>query len=261
MQTKPTPAKYSSPSGHAPRGTSLAAVHPDALYRFVPPVACDEEGYPFEDSPMPDSNLHFRVRCHLCQVAETRFAQVPGVSIGSDTALYFEEGNRTAVVAPDLFVAFGRTHGAVERSYKVWEEGAVPALALEIVSKSNWRKDVDAKRRLYEALGISEYWIIDLIGRLARPITGLRLAPDGRYREIKERPAGGRLSEVLGLELLIRDGECRLRDPQTGEVVPTYAEAQAAQREAQAAQREAQAAREAAEARVAELERRLASPP
>ena len=130
--------------------------------------------------------------------------------------------------------------------------------SLEITSKDNWRQDAGAKRQLYEDLGIGEYWIIDLIGRLAKPITGLRLGPDGVYREIEERPSGGRLSEVLGLELLMQDGECRMRDPQTGDIVPTYLEVHAAQREAEAAQREAEAAREAAEARVAALERRLA---
>ena len=254
MQAKATPAAYTASSAHkpgSPAGTSLAAAHPDALYRFVPPFACDEEGYPFEDNRMPEGTPHFRLRCHLYQTAETRLALVPALKIGSDTALYFEEGNRTAVVAPDLFVAFGRTPGGIERSYKVWEEGTVPALAVEIISPSNWRKDVDAKRRLYEALRIGEYWIIDLTGRLADPITGLRLGPNGVCREIEERDSGGRLSEVLGLELLMLDGECRLRDPETGEVVPTYVEAEAARAEAQTA-------REAAEARVAELERRLA---
>jgi len=133
----------------------------------------------------------------------------------------------------------------------VWEEGDIPAFVLEITSEDNRRQDAGAKRRLYEDLGIGEYWIIDLTGRLAKPITGLRLGPDGVYREIEERPSGGRLSEVLGLELLMQDGECRMRDPQTGDIVPTYLEVHAAQREAEAA-------REAAEARVAELERRLA---
>lgn len=260
MQAKPTPARHTSSPGRGPRfpHASLAAQHPDALYRFVPPVACDEEGYPYEDSAVSEGDHHFRLMCDLRQAAEVRFQHSPAVVIRSDMALYFEEGNRAGVVVPDLFVAFARTPGGAELSYKVWEEGDVPAFVLEITSKDNWRQDAGAKRRLYEDLGIGEYWIIDLTGRLAKPITGLRLGPDGVYREIEERPSGGRLSEVLGLELLMLDGECRMRNPQTGDIVPTYLEVHAAQREAEAAQREAEAAREAAEARVAELERRLA---
>ncbi|MCY3813388.1 MAG: Uma2 family endonuclease [Gammaproteobacteria bacterium] len=269
MQAKATHAKHTSSPAHGPGSpvrASLAAQHPDALYQFVPPVACDEEGYPYEDSAVSEGDRHFRLMCDLRQAAELRFEHSPAVVIRSDMALYFEEGSRAAVVVPDLFVAYVRTPGGVERSYRVWEEGGVPAFVLEITSKDNWRQDADAKRRLYEDLRIGEYWIIDLTGRLAKPITGLRLAPDGVYREIEERPSGGLLSEVLGLELLMQDGECRMRDPQTGDVVPTFLEAHAAQREAESAQREAEsrrrqaeAAREAAEARVAELERRLAN--
>lgn len=256
MHAKDTTSPEQGP--RTPVHASLAARHPDALYQFVPPVACDEEGYPYEDSAVSEGDHHFRLMCDLRQAAEVRFERSTAVVIRSDMALYFEEGNRAAVVVPDLFVAFSQTPGGAELSYKVWDEGVVPAFVLEITSKDNWRQDVGAKRRLYEDLGIAEYWIIDLTGRLAKPITGLRLGLDGAYREIEEHPAGVWLSEVLGVELLMLDGECRVRDPQTGDVVPTFLEAHAARREAEAARREAEAAREAAEARVAELERRLA---
>lgn len=256
MQAKPTPAtpaRHTSSPGRGPGSprASLAAQHPDALYQFVPPVACDEEGYPYKDSAVSEGDHHFRLMCDLRQAAEVRFQQSTAVVIRSDMALFFEEGNREGVVVPDLFVAFVGTPGGAELSYKVWEEGGVPAFVLEITSKDNWRQDADAKRRLYQDLGIGEYWIVDLTGRLAKPITGLRLGPDGVYREIEERPSGGRLSEVLGLELLMQGGECRMRDPRTGDIVPTYLEVHAARRQAEAA-------RDAAEARVAELERRLA---
>lgn len=268
MQAKATHAKHTTSPGHGPGSSvhaSLAAQNPDALYQFVPPVTCDEEGYPYQDSAVSEGDRHFRLMCDLRQAAEVRFEQSPAVVIRSDMALFFEEGNRAAVVVPDLFVAFSQTPGGAELSYKVWEEDAVPAFVLEITSKDNWRQDVGAKRRLYEDLRIAEYWIIDLTGRLARPITGLRLGPDGAYREIEEHPSGVWLSEVLGVELLMLDGECRVRNPQTGDVVPTFLEshaarreAESAQRKAEAAQRKAEAAREAAEARVAELEKRLA---
>ena len=260
MQPRPATAPRSPDLERRTRSfaeRSLAAAHPSALYRPVPPVALDADGYPYADSAVSESASHDRLREYFGYAVRVRFAQTSGVTVGSDLIVLFEEGNSRAVLSPDLFVAFGRTAGGVDQSYKVWEEGAVPAFALEILSASTWRKDAGPKRRLYEALGVGEYWIIDPIGRLPTPITGLRLAADGRYEDIGAAPTGGLPSDVLGLEFVMRDGECRLRDPDTGEIVRTYADSEEARLTAEQAHRRERLARQAAEARIAELEARL----
>ena len=248
MQSRPAPDVRPSAPARPERSRpkrSLAALHAHALYRPVPPVGCDDDGYPYEDSAVSESASHDLLRQYLANVARVRLASRAGVTVGSGLMLFFEEGNREAALSPDLFVAFGKTPGGVDLSYKMWEEGAAPELALEILSRSTWRKDVTAKRLLYEALGVGEYWIIDPAGLQPVPITGLQRGADGRYRVIAAAPSGGVPSDVLGLEFVMLDGECRLRDPRTGEIMLTY--------------QESEAARRAAEARVAEFEALLAS--
>ena len=64
---------------------------------------------------------------------------------------------RYDVVVPDLIYV------SAERSEGIEEKGlfAAPDLAVEILSPSTRRRDETLKRRLYERVGVSEYWLID----------------------------------------------------------------------------------------------------
>lgn len=53
-----------------------------------------------------------------------------------------------------------------------------PDVAVEIVSRDSRERDYIQKRKLYEAHGVGEYWIIDDVQRRAE---FLRLGADGRY--------------------------------------------------------------------------------
>lgn len=281
MQSRSATAVRAAASAAASRRArpSLAELHPRALYRPVPPVACDDDGYPFSDSAVSEGEVHDALRGYFRDVAKTRFAGRADVTVRGNNMVLFEEGNKRAIVSPDLFVAFGpRPPGdPLGLSFKVWQ-GSVPQLAVEVLSGGTWRKDVHAKRALYQDLGVLEYWIIDMLGRLPKPITGLRLGMGGRYQEIAQTPSGGWLSRVLEMEFVMVDAECRLRDPATGEIFPTYDEialarqatkqaqrderaarqaAERAQRDERAARQAAERKAQAAEARIAELEARL----
>ena len=59
-----------------------------------------------------------------------------------------------------------------------------PDLAMEIVSPESVHRDYVLKREQYEKHGVGEYWIID---EMERRVTLLRLARDGRYREVRAR--------------------------------------------------------------------------
>ena len=249
---------------------SLASLHAAALYRPVPPVACDDEGYPHDDSAPVENDYHDRLRAYLGSTMRARYRDRDDVYPATDLGLYFEKGNRAAVVVPDLMVVFGaRPHHRL--SYKLWEEPKVPDFVAEVLSERTWRRDLVVKPALYRDLGIREFWILDVIDKLPAPVIGRRLNPDGVYEPIPPSPGGVLVSEVLGLELLDNDRNFRFRDPATGELVPDYtesvqlreaaeAEANAAREEANAAREEANTAREEANAarkRIAELEELL----
>ncbi|MDE0443098.1 MAG: Uma2 family endonuclease [Gammaproteobacteria bacterium] len=63
--------------------------------------------------------------------------------------MHFEEGNRAAIVSPDLMVVFGASpHHRM--SYKLWEEPKVPDLVAEVLSEKTWRRDLTVKSALYQ---------------------------------------------------------------------------------------------------------------
>ena len=185
--------------------------------------------------------------------------------------LYYERYNRSAVVAPDVFVVRGvPTH--LRDSYQLWNEPKAPDFVLEVTSKSTSNEDLVRKHDLYASLGVEEYFLYDPRAEyLAPPLQGYRLRGGG-YEPLASVPVlpGGGLSvhsAVLGLDL--REARSappwlRLHDPATGRDLPTHAEdgtaRQAAEARAEAAEARAgqeAAARRTAEAQVAELRARL----
>jgi len=253
---------------------SLAHVHARALYRPVPPVGFDDDGYPCEDNKPVESTVHDELGAYAKAALRVRYAARREVLVAANLGVFFERGNRRALVCPDMFVSFAAGRGD-RSSYKVWEEVGVPDFVLELLSPKTWRRDVEVKPPLYEGLGVREFWIFDPLGRLSEPMVGRCLDASGRYRPIPALRGGGWRSEVLGLDLVLHPDGFRFRDPATGEVLPDAVEA-AAQRDEAAAQRdevaaqrdevaaqrdEEAAARRAAEARVAELEALLGQSP
>lgn len=254
----------------------LSVVHAKALYKPVPPVDRDDDGYPYCDGSAVESTDHWDSRTHVVQVVQSRYVDRDDVFAACDLGFYFERGNRSAVVVPDAMVVFGV--GKHRRlSYKLWEESKVPDLVLEVISRYSWRKDVYAKPPLYGALGVREYWLYDPLDvrRDGGPrLEGWRLGASGYGEPLPPGATGvGFSSEVLGLDVLPLDGELRLRDPETGETIPDWkdaevkcrSEAARAEKEALRAEKEAARAdeetakRKAAERRIAELEARLRS--
>jgi Uma2 family endonuclease len=62
------------------------------------------------------------------------------------------------VVEPDLLFLTNQRLGEVQTS--PWVKGA-PSLVVEIGSPSTRKRDATIKRRLYERVGVDEYWIVD----------------------------------------------------------------------------------------------------
>ena len=230
----------------------LSVIYADALYRPVPPVEYDDEGYPGPDGRVSESTRHAEASNYCFDALRVWFRDQPGTLVANDLVMLFEKGNPKAALSPDLMVVFNA--GNPDRSsYKVWEEGdAVPAFALEVLSKRTWRKDVRVKPGLYAALGVREFWLFEPFEpRLA----GYRL--DGReYTRIRPAAGGGLPSRVLGLEVIVEDDRIRFRNAATGETLPDHVQSDAMRAEAEARAESAVARAESAEARAESAEER-----
>ena len=214
-------ARY-APASIVPAPESLAVRYADVLYRPVPPVDVDDDGYVYNDSRPVASAKHDRWLEYFGMVVRGRVQAEAGGFMSKDMSLFFEPGNRAALVVPDLLVAFDVAEPVDPLSYKIWEQGVVPDLVAEVLSPSTWKNDVGRKRDFYRDLGVREYWIVDAIDKLDTPIMGFKLTPGG-YERIAPDDSGRLVSELLGLELLMVDGEFRLRDMATGRVIPDFA--------------------------------------
>lgn len=201
-----------------------------------------------DGQPMGETGFHIKCIIALVNALEGRYRGRADVYVGADLLLYYTPTEPGDMVSPDVFVAFGV--GAHERrTWKTWEEGKAPDVVFEITSKSTRKDDQYVKPLIYEELGVQEYFLFDPLGEYLKPhrLQGFQLI-EGGYQPL----TGDRLtSNVLGLELLVKDGFLRFYDPVTKVLLPTTAELEST------AAHEAEA-RRAAEAEAARLREELA---
>ena len=147
------------------------------------------------------------------------------VLVAMELVVYYERGDNTAWLRPDVQVVFGVERGGNRSTYRVWDEGKVPDFVLEVASPSTAEHDARYKAGEYARIGVQEYWRLDPEGALMETaLEGYALAGGGYEPvEVVERPGGGRQlrSRVLGLDLRSRkrDGATVLvfTDLRTGE--------------------------------------------
>ncbi|WP_247215387.1 Uma2 family endonuclease [Synechococcus sp. C9] len=151
--------------------------------------------YPDSDGePLAETQTHVWVILSLLSML-SRYLGERAV-VFADQFFYYIEGNPRARVAPDVMVVFGIEPG-MRRSYKLWEEGQAPGMIMEVTSEGTREMDWGFKKRLYEQIGVREYWLFDPLGEwIEGQLQGYRLDEDGVYRSIKNP-----VSEVLGLRL------------------------------------------------------------
>ncbi|MBI4789107.1 MAG: Uma2 family endonuclease [Chloroflexi bacterium] len=217
--------------------------------------------YPESDGePMAETDIHRKQMTYLIQALEVFFHGSPEIYVAGNLFLYWEEGDPTKVVAPDVFVVKG-VPKRDRRTYKLWEEGKPPILVFEITSARTRFEDIGPKKGLYEALGAQEYFLFDPLEEYLRPpLVGYRLR-EAQYTRVEPEvtPDGAwRLrSEVLNLDLKVEGERLWLVEPTTGRKLPEYAEAVAAHHEAEARAGQETQARQQIEARVAQVEAEL----
>lgn len=176
--------------------------------------------YPESDGePMAETDVHYRLMTDLRFEREQFFRSEPDVYVSGNILLYYVEGNPKKCVTPDVFVARGVRKGG-RRVYKLWEEGRAPEVVFEVSSRQTWREDLNTKWRLYEDLGVKEYFIFDPeYDYLVEPLIAWRLE-SGRYEAV-EVVDGAVKSETLNLELVNTGETLRLRNLATGQFLRT----------------------------------------
>jgi len=205
---------------------------------------------------MGETDFHRKEIIDLLVALEERYSAHPDVYVAGDLFLYYKQGDPRSVVCPDVFLVFGVPRGN-RRIYKLWEEGRVPSLVIEVTSLSTREEDLGLKKERYARLGVKEYFLHDPFAEyLAPSLQGFRLL-GGRYRPIAPAADGSLPSAVTGLVLRTEGEALRLFDTATGERLQTIEEIRDARRQAVAHVKEAEARAAAAEAELARLRREL----
>lgn len=190
--------------------------------------------YPASDGkPMAETDVHIQLMSDLRFSLRDFFRNDSAVYVATNLLLYYVEGDPRRRVAPDVFIARG-VGNHPRRIYKLWEEGHPPDVTIELSSRQTWREDLQEKWRLYEQLGVREYFIFDPeYDYLDTPLVAYRLDAEGRYVPL-EVENGTVHSEALQLDLVDTGQTLRLRDPRTNQFLLTPAEEAAARRQAEA---------------------------
>jgi Uma2 family endonuclease len=104
----------------------------------------------------------------------------------ADQFLYYAQGFPRLRVAPDVMVILGVAPGGRD-NYKTWVEGQVPAVIFDISTPLNIKmtspgtrsQDEVEKKKLYESIGVTEYWQFDPRGEwIVEKLRGYRLVGD-----------------------------------------------------------------------------------
>lgn len=220
--------------------------------------------YPTSDGqPMAETPIRL-VMTDLIQGFENRYAAEENVWAGGNCFLCYREGDPSAVVAPDVLVVKGVPKDSLRRNYRLWEEGRIPSLVMEVTSRKTWHED-DNKKELYEWLGVEEYFRVDPFEEYLKPkIQGFHLER-GVYRPIPAGAGGSLKSRATGVTFRPEGLRVRMFITATGERLLWNDEQEAARQLEKAAREAAEAraaeereARQMAETRTAQAELRMA---
>ena len=194
--------------------------------------------------------------------------------VGANQFIYWKQFDPSSKLAPDVFLLPGVKPGIKIDSWKTWETGIIPPLAIEVVSQDHL-KDYRDGPASYNALGVKELIIFD-------PDFGTQLTERMRFQVFRRVGKRGLVrveatnaehvrSRVLGCFLRSTGSDpdmVRLRlatGPEGKQIFPTEAEAERAAHEAERAAHEAaraaheveHAARLEAEAEISRLRAEL----
>ena len=194
--------------------------------RAQPPEDFDAQGrylYPGDvEDAMPEGTWARLQANYLVETILRVVVALDRQSAHANLPIYYRKGDPKKHVSPDAFFLAGVAYDPRLKSYCLWETGVIPRVVFEILSPGSQWKDRVANRRIYEELGIPEYYWFD---PETRELEALILDPaTQRYREQVADPQRRYRSDALGLEVGVEEDAIALyRDgvylPPTGELL------------------------------------------
>ena len=141
---------------------------------------------------------------------------------GTSCRICYDQSDLNIRVAPDYFFAKDVPGPGIKATgpYLIWTVGKPPDFALEMASPDKAREDLTTKRKLYQELGIREYWHLDPTGGelYGAPLAADRMK-DGIYEPVPlHRPEEDLTwghSEAAGINIFWVDGLFVYQDPAT----------------------------------------------
>jgi len=179
--------------------------------------------YPESDGlPMGETDTHRRWMIRIDDLLSYRLREQRAY-VGSNLLVYYLPGQPLRFVVPDNFVVFDCDPGE-RRTFKIWEEKRVPDVVFEITSQSTSQEDLVKRPRIYEAMGVREYFLYDPTASYLKPaLQGFRLVGN---RLILIEPSADELTcETLGVNLRLSGQDLLLINATTGDLLLTEAEA------------------------------------
>ena len=221
-------------------------------------------GYPYEDDePLAATGFHAEQIVALADQFFRYFEINEHIFVGIDTFIYYREGDRRKVVAPDIYIVLGASKFPQRRSFYTWSEGAAPSVVFEFLSDATERQDRDEKVPLYLVdIGVQEYFIHQPDMERNCGVSWLAAGPSAGIVEIAPDAEGGLFSETLNLYFRWKEDpvtEVRLLRPYLpdGTPITTSREDKALKEEAQEQRQAAEEQRHIAEEQRQAAERRV----
>ncbi len=221
------------------------------------PLTLHDVHYPQEEDFIVHSDDHERIRGYLYDALSARLAGDPSTVVLTDVRVAWATP-AVKPLGPDVIVLTGVRSRRNWSTFNVGEEGAQPALVIEITSPETRRIDAIDKVDEYETAGVGQYIIIECTPRadqVRHTVRGFRMTAAG-YVPAPTNPQGWIWLDAPRVWIGVQDNTVLLFE-QTGVPIGDYVQIDARRREAEArAEQEAQA-RAAAEARLRELQQEL----
>jgi Uma2 family endonuclease len=138
--------------------------------------------YPDSDGkPMSDNTKQFDWIVTIKENLGDQFSGDPLVFVAGNNLIYYKQYDPKKRVAPDVYIAFGRPKGH-RGSYQIWnEDGIVPQVVFEVLSPRNTKREMQRKKRIYQRIGVEEYYVIDP----ESSVPEIYIRNDDRLRKVK----------------------------------------------------------------------------